>query len=273
MIAPKPQETKAPSNLLDFDLMGGMSDNLVQTPAIPVIQSPVPTIGGSSTLGGFDALEVDLMGKFPPISPQPARSEHISQSLQPSLGNDLLGFDKFSTQPATNITPTTTGGFELDFLGGVTGTVTSPSPLQTPVSTPGGGLDFEFDDFQAPVSAGLVVSAFRDSNIEVKFVSRKDDLSHAKTLIDITFDNLTGQLVGGIDLKISAAKHLTLNSFNPLGIYSLSPGSRDLKTHNLEVVNKEHGSKALAFKLQLTYTVAGVSQTKENVVAGFQSNY
>ena len=265
---PKPSQPVNQGNLLDFDLMGSMGTSN------PVRQENLQNSKSGANTGGFGDLEMDLMGQFPPITPQLTLSESLKLTpSQDTVPQELLGFDSFPVQTHQ----IQSGGFDIDILGGVTGTAATPTisgSSFTPTPVPSKVHDeFEFDEFQAPVSAGLVITAFKDQSIEVRFTCRKDDFNPSKTLIDIMFDNLGNQQITGLDVKISPAKHLNLQAFNPLGIYALNPGARDLKTHQLEVVNKEHGTKAIAFKMLVTYNQGGMPRTAENLVTGFQPNY
>lgn len=255
----QPQNQGSVGGILDLDLMG---------------DSTQPITPG----GGYNNM-MDLMGEFPPMTPTPAVSEYLSTPMSSTNHGtiDFMELDSLATP--TNLPKAVSqpagGVVEFDFLGGSPVNMNTGTPISQPNHTNQPAHDdFEFDDdFQAPSTAGLIVPAFMDENIVIKFVCRKADGNQQRTIIDVTYDNLSYQAITGLDLKLSPAKHLTLAAFNPLGIASLSAGARNVITHHVEVVNSMQGQKAIAIKLQTSYSVNGNLQTKQNVVTGFQANY
>ncbi len=268
-------------DLLDFDLMGGST---------PVTQNtPVNQLPTGNVRPVLDTM--DLMSDFPPVKITPA----ISVSVTPLHTQDTnTGFGGF-----TDLMDLGMGGHSISqqspaqmksqpappqddlFTSMMDFTTASPtnSIHQTPKSQPMTiapqpvvNDDFEFGDFHAPVAAKTTVVAIQDNVLTCNFVCTKES-NPAVTTIDVTFDNQTFDQITSIDLKVSPAKNVILNSFNPLGINQIAAGAKGVNTHKITVTNNMHGDKGLAFKVQLTYSVNGSSQTKEAIVSGFMSNY
>ena len=160
------------------------------------------------------------------------------------------------------------GGFDLmggDLLGG--------SSISTkPVAAGPGHDEFEFDELRAPATPGLTIQAFRDEVVEVKFVCRKEGAPN-RTLINVTFDNLTGSQLSKIDLQIGSGKHLETTAFNPLNVLTLEPLARSVLTHTIDVTNREHGKKAIAFRIKVIYFHGGQLHSKDTIVNGFAATY
>jgi Adaptin C-terminal domain len=267
---------------VEFDLMGdpiplNIKDQFPPVYATKAVSEQASTPITGSGNAGFSNNMMDLMDNFPPMTLTPAVSEQLNTPIAPKNSglDDLMGLDSLTTPTnlANTISTPTGGPLDFDFLGGsITPSMSTPVTQPTHINASAHD-DFEFDDFQAPSTSGLVVSAFKDENIEIKFICKKADGNQQRTLIDVTYDNLTSQAISGLDLKLSPAKHLNLAAFNPLGVLSLTVGARNVVTHQIEVVNSLHGQKAIALKLQTSYVANGMSQTKQSVISDFQANY
>ena len=243
-----------------IDLMGGGIHNFGGEALLNNTNKPA---NSGTPKEAFDDLMGFSMGGSINSKPLPGSNSHYSTSSQ--------------VRPA----PSTSFGDDFDLLGGTSHPIhTQTQSVNIPVpnsqsNTPQQSSavdDFEFEDFQAPVPSALTVNAFRDDCVDVKFVCRKD-ASPSRTLINITFDNLSSTQLSSIDIKVGPAKHIQLNSFNPLSIASLNAGARNVHTHSMDVTNTLQGQKAIAFRVQVSYTVSGVVQNRDTVVNGFSSTY
>lgn len=220
----------------------------------------------------FDGL--DLMGDLSSQITQPRKEP---QPSIPSFQPDLMNLDLMSspvTSPGSTLNQPNLIMGNLDLISNMSmASMNTPTSqiVPTPVNNQQQFDDFEFGDFHAPATATTTVSVLEDSIISCKFVCIKD-LNPAITNIDVKFDNRGSFPISAIDFKVSPAKNITINSFNPQ-VTQLAAGAAGVSTHKIEVVNSNHGQKGLAFKVQLTYSMNGSTQTREAVVSGFQNNY
>ena len=234
-----------PAGAFEFDLVGFGS---LQNPAPQPPQKPIaPKTHAFDNLMGLD---MDL------TSPQPASHPTLA-SHTPALAAQHQGLDLG-------------GGFDLmgsDLLGGDSRAHTAKPTPAAPADE-----DFEFEELRAPATPGLTVPAFRDEAVEVRFVCRKEG-PPSRTLINVTFDNLTGAQLGSVDLQIGSGKHLETSAFTPQNVSSLEPFARGVVTHTIDVTNREHGKKAIAFKIKVQYSLAGQLHAKDSIVNGFAATY
>lgn len=284
-------------NLMDLDLMGGEST----TPATNTINNAEPRKKSNNLLDldfgdapaqtvptsqpqGQTGFNMDLMNlDATPTQSAPAASNDFGMldlggvSTAPQPAQSAASGINLAAQTPTIPATSSQGGFDaLDLLGGAQTSTQSqnsvtnsqPSQISAPVT---GGDDFEFDDF-TPASNSTTYSAFKDDTLEIKFICKKDS-DPKKTLIDVAIDNNSLSDISQIDFKVGAAKHLSLESFNPLGTSSIQSGQKGVTTHKIEVVNSLQGQKAIAFKLQLQYTANGTPVTREAVLSSMPANY
>lgn len=290
--------TSNPMDLMELDLTGGPQASSLRSTAAPLLRAPGPE---QPAPGMF---EFDLSGGIS-LPPQPTNSISTPGNVAGAFEFDLMGYGSqpspASQPPQKPIAPKS---HAFDNLIGLDMDLTSPQPAnQAPVTAQhqsldlGGGFDlmgsdllggsgynakpapagpahdeFEFEELRAPATPGLTVTAFRDEAVEVKFVCRKEG-PPSRTLINVTFDNLTGGQLGGVDLQIGSGKHLETSAFTPQNVAALEPFARGVVTHTIDVTNREHGKKAIAFKIKVLYSLGGQLLAKDSIVNGFAATY
>lgn len=115
----------------------------------------------------------------------------------------------------------------------------------------------------------LEFSAFSTDHLEIKFHCKREG---QKVIVKACYNNLKPAMIGSLNVKLAAAKHLRMNLM-PLNKDSVDANSRDTTYQMIEIENTMQGKKGIALKLKLGYKITGMNVDKEGVINGFPSEY
>ena len=115
----------------------------------------------------------------------------------------------------------------------------------------------------------LEFSAFKTDHLDIMFHCNKQGTT---TKIKACYNNLKPTLIGDLNVKLAAAKHLRMNLM-PLNKDSVDSNSKNITHQMIEIENTMQGKKGIALKLKLNYKITGMNVEKEGVINGFPSDY
>jgi hypothetical protein len=169
------------------------------------------------------------------------------------------------TQPEKAVTATNL--LEIDLLGDVASPVAA-NPRQTAADL--SSLEFTVAPEQAQI-APLTIEAYRDSCIAILMNCVKEDPAHAEvTTIYMSTSTQSPYPITNVKILPLAPKNLRVSLF-PASETSLQ-ASQPL-TQVLKVTNLSHGTKPIALKLKIEYTLQASTYNFEQVVSHFPVSY
>lgn len=207
------------------------------------------------------------------------------ESLREALFAPMPSFDKDTVRlpilrPTTSVKPeesidqtqptkavTATNLLEMDLLGDMASPVAA-NPRQTAADL--SSLEFTVAPEQAQI-APLTIEAYRDSCIAILMNCVKEDPAHAEvTTIYMSTSTQSPYPITNVKILPLAPKNLRVSLF-PASETSLQ-ASQPL-TQVLKVTNLSHGTKPIALKLKLEYTLQASTYNFEQVVSHFPVSY
>ena len=225
----------------DQDLFGGPLQPNNQTQALPQQNVGMVDMFGGDLLGGNQQL---AQNQLPPqLQPQSkggmfdmdlfdGSQPHPQAQSQPQ--SNMMNMDQFGGQPQAQPM-----NMNLNMNMNLAGK--SPN-INSPMKPPEEAYDLEF-------------TAFSTDHLEIKFHCKKDG---QKVTIKAFYNNLKPTLIGSLNVKLAAAKHLRMNLM-PLNKDSVDSNSKNTTYQMIDIENTMQGKKGIALKLKLSYKITGMN--------------